>query len=164
VQVTNGVLVRAQQRGTVRIRIQDLHNPHITCDILVHDMLHVPGLSWCLLSVNQWNASGRKTWFHPKHTTLQAVDSDTGESHLFSVAKPFTLIHNIDGLPSASNQAEHNQNYRLQREANQQEAHALIQFASVVLSDLLHRPLGHCAVNAIMAGSRKEVWADTTMQ
>jgi hypothetical protein len=165
VQVANGVLIRAQQRGTVRIRIQDLQDPHITCDILVHDVLHVPGLSRRLLSVDQWNASGGEMWFHPQHTALRAVDSDTGESHSFSVAKPFTLLRNLDGLPSASAQTEYNQNYRLQ-----QEAHASIQSASIVSkkrsvsSDLLHRRLGHRTVNAIMAGSRNEVWADTTMR
>jgi hypothetical protein len=41
VQVANGVLICAQQCGTVRIRIQDLHDPHITCDILVHDVLYI---------------------------------------------------------------------------------------------------------------------------
>jgi transposase InsO family protein len=65
----------------------------------------------------------------------------------------------------ASAQTESNQNYRLQ-----QEAHASIQSASIVSkkrgvsSDLLHRRLGHRTVNAIMSGSRNEVWADTTMQ
>jgi hypothetical protein len=99
VQVANGVLIRAQQRGTVRIRIQDLHDPHITCDILVHDVLYIPDLSRRLLSVDQWNASGGEIWFHPQvHATLRAVDSDTSESHLFSVAKPFTLLRNLDGF------------------------------------------------------------------
>jgi hypothetical protein len=56
VQVANRVLIPAQQRGTVQIRIQDLHDPHITCDILVHDVLYIPGLSRRLLSVDQWNA------------------------------------------------------------------------------------------------------------
>jgi hypothetical protein len=104
--------------------------------------------------------AGGEIWFHPQHTTLRAVDSDTGESHSFSVAKPFTLLRNLDSLPSASTHTEYNQNYRLQ-----QEAHALIQSASIVpkkrgvSSDLLHRRLGHRTVNAIMAGSRNEVWA-----
>lgn len=48
VQVASGVIVRAELRGTVqiRIRIQDLNDPRITCDILVHDVLHVPGLPY----------------------------------------------------------------------------------------------------------------------
>jgi hypothetical protein len=95
VRVANGVLIRAQQRGIVRIRIQDLHDPHITCDILVHDVLYVPGLSRRLLSVDQWNASGGEIWFHPQHTTLRAVDSDTGESQFNSTQRlhSYTTCH-----------------------------------------------------------------------
>jgi hypothetical protein len=102
VQVANGALIRAELRGTARIRIQDLNDPRITCDILAHDVLHVPGLSRRLLSVDQWNAAGGEIWFHPEHTALRAVDSESGEAHSFSVAKPFTLLRNVDGLPSAS--------------------------------------------------------------
>jgi hypothetical protein len=101
VQVADGVLTRAELRGTVRVCVQDLNDPHISCDMLIHDVLCVPGSSRRLLSVDQWNAAGGETWFHPEHTTLQAVDSDTGESHSFSVAKPFTLLRNIDGLPTS---------------------------------------------------------------
>jgi hypothetical protein len=52
VQVANGVLIQAELCGTIRIRIQDLNDPRITCNILVvHDVLYVPGLSRCLLSI-----------------------------------------------------------------------------------------------------------------
>jgi hypothetical protein len=60
VQVANGVLIRAELRGTVRVRIQDLNHPHISCNMLIHDVLYVPGLSRRLLSVDQWNAGGRR--------------------------------------------------------------------------------------------------------
>ena len=134
----------------------------MTCDILVHDVLYVPGLSRRLLSVDQWNAAGGEIWFHPEHTTLCAVDSESGEAHSFSVAKPFTLLRNMDGLPSASTQTQHR--------GVQEEAHAGIRSAATVAkkrpisSDLLHRRLGHRTVNAMMTGSRNEVWADTTMR
>ena len=160
VQVANGVLIRAELRGTVRIRLQDLNDPRITCDILVHGVLYVPGLSRRLLSVDQWNAAGGEIWFHPQHTTLCAVDSKSGEAHSFSVAKPFTLLRNMGGLPSASSQTQHH--------GVQEEAHVGIQSAATVAkkrptsSDLLHRCLGHRAVNAMMTGSRNEVWADST--
>jgi hypothetical protein len=150
----------------VRIRIQDLNDPHIPCDILVHDVLCVPGLSRRLLSADQWNAAGGKIWFHPNHTTLRAVDSDTGEAQSFSVAKPFTLLRNFDGLPSATSQTESTRPPR----NTQQEAHASVRRAAAVTkknticSDLLHRCLGHRTVNTIMSGSRNEVWADTAMR
>jgi hypothetical protein len=166
VQVANGVLIRAQLRGTVRIRIQDLNDPHISCDILVHDVLYVPGLSRRLLSVDQWNAAGGEIWFHPDHTTLRAVDSDTGEAQSFSVAKPFALLRNFDSLPSATSQTESTRPPR----NTQQEAHASIQSAAAVVkknaicSDLLHRRLGHRTVSTIMSGSHNEAWADTTMR
>jgi hypothetical protein len=106
VQVANDVLIRAELRGTVQVRIE-----------------------------------GVETWFHPKHTTLHAVDSDTGEAHSFSVAKPFTLPRNIDGLSSASSQ----RTSTTQQNGAQQKAHALSMqsTATVVIkramsSDLLH--------------------------
>jgi hypothetical protein len=70
VRVANGVLIRAELRGTVRVRIEDVHDMQNSCDIYIHDALYVPGLSRRLLSVDQWNAAGGEIWFHPKHTTL----------------------------------------------------------------------------------------------
>ena len=91
------------------------------------------------------------------------MDSESGEAHSFSVAKPFTILRNKDGLPSASSQTQHH--------GVQEEAHAGIQSAATVAkkrpisSDLLHRRLlGHRTVNTMMTGSRNEVWADTTMR
>jgi hypothetical protein len=137
VQVANGALIRAELRGTVRVRIQDLNNPHISCDMLIHDVLYVPGLSRRLLSVDQWNAAGGEIWFHPEHTTLRAVDSDTGESHSFSVAKPFTLLRNIDGLPSASSQKASNSRAQREAHATTIEAHPAVVTKRATSSDLL---------------------------
>ena len=53
VEVANGVLIHATLRGTVRIKLKDLNDPNRSCDILVHDVLYVPGLSQRLLSVDQ---------------------------------------------------------------------------------------------------------------
>jgi hypothetical protein len=167
VQVANGVLMRAESRGTVRARIQDLVDPHLSCDTHVHDVLHAPGLSRRLLSVDQWNAAGGETLFHPEHATLRAVDSDTGEAHSFSVAKPFTLLRNIDGLPSASSQQDTvNHHPRVQQEAHASSMQSVATVAKkhAMSSDLLHRRLGHRTVAAIMAGSRNDAWADTAMR
>ncbi len=169
VQVANGVLIRAESRGTVRVRIQDILDPRLSCDIYIHDVLYVPGLSRRLLSVDQWNAAGGEIWFHPEHTTLKAVDSDAGEAHSFSVAKPFALLRNIDGLPSASSQRESStsRSTAVQQEANastSMQSDATTATKQAVSSDLLHRRLGHRTIAAIMAGSRNEVWADTTMR
>ena len=106
-----------------------------------------------------------ENWFHSQHTTpLRAVDSESGEAHSFSAAKPFALLRNIDGLPSASSPTQH-------PGVLQEEALAGIQSVATVAkkrpisSDLLHRRLGHRTVNAMMVvGSRNEVWADTTMR
>jgi hypothetical protein len=39
-----------------------------------------------------------------RNTCLRAVDSETGEAHSFSVAKPFTLQRNIERPAIASTQ------------------------------------------------------------
>ena len=130
-------------------KFQDLNDPCITCGILAHDVPHVPGLSCRLLSVDQWNAARGEIWFHPQHTTLRDVDIESGEAHSFSVAKPFTPLRNIDGLPSTSSQTQH-------RGIQHEEAYAGIQSVATVAkkrpipSDLLHRRLGHRTVNAMM--------------
>ena len=68
----------------------------------------------------------------------------------------------MDGLPSASTQTQHR--------SVQEEAQAGIQSAAIVAkkrpisSDLLHCRLGHRTVDAMMTGSRNEVWANTTMR
>jgi hypothetical protein len=83
----------------------DLNDSQLLCDICIHDVPHAPRPSRRLPSVDQeWNAARGETWFHPEHATLQAVDSDAGEARSFGVAKPFTLLRNVDGLPSASSQ------------------------------------------------------------
>ena len=42
VQVANGALIRAESRGTVRVRIQDTLDPQLSCDIHINDVLYVP--------------------------------------------------------------------------------------------------------------------------
>jgi hypothetical protein len=92
VEVANGVLIRAQRRGTVRIRLTDINDSRHTCDILVHDVLWVPGLSRRLLSVDQWMAPGGAIHFNADYTTIRVVDSDTNETHSFDVPKPFPTM------------------------------------------------------------------------
>jgi hypothetical protein len=165
VQVANGVLMRAESRGTARARMQDLVDPHLSCDVHVHDVLCAPGLSRHLLLVDQWNAAGGETLFHPQHATLRAVNSDTGEAHSFSVAKPFTLLRNVDGLPSASSQqdtANHHPRVQQEAHASSMQSVATVAKKHAMSSDLLHRRLGHQTVAAIMAGSCNDVWVDTT--
>jgi hypothetical protein len=89
VEVANGLFIRAQRRGTVQIRLTDINDSRRTCDILVHDVMWVPGLSRRLLSVDQWMADGGAIHFNADHTTICVVDRDTNETHSFDVPKPF---------------------------------------------------------------------------
>ena len=57
VEVANGILTEAPKQGTVKIKIEDINDGR-TCDVLLHNVLYVPGLSRRLLSVRQWNVTG----------------------------------------------------------------------------------------------------------
>ena len=146
VEVANGVLIHATLRGTVRIKLTDLDDPARSCDILVHDVLYVPGLSRRLLSVDQWMAAGGDIHFNLTYTTIRVVDSDTDESHSFNVPKPFPSPQDPPNKPiDAAYQA------------------AAPPKKSVPAS-LLHRRLGHRTINTMIVGSKNEVWADTTLR
>ena len=56
VEVANGNIVKAPKKGTVKIKIVDVYDQS-TYDILLEDVLLVPGLSRRLFSVTQWTQS-----------------------------------------------------------------------------------------------------------
>jgi hypothetical protein len=146
VEVANGVLIRAELRGTVRIKLVDINDAEQSCDILVHDVIYVPGLSRRLLSVDQWMAAGGDIHFNMNHTTIRVVDSDTDESRSFDVPKPFPN-------PKSPHQASDN--------ACQADTPAP---KKAVPASLLHRRLGHRTINTMIVGSKNEVWSDTTLR
>ena len=45
VKVASGVLIDAKLRGAICIKLTDINDTNRSCDILVHDVLCVPGLS-----------------------------------------------------------------------------------------------------------------------
>ena len=57
VEVANGNIVKAPKKGTAFIRIVGVKT-HKTFDILLEDVLYVPGLSRRLFSMTQWTNSG----------------------------------------------------------------------------------------------------------
>jgi transposase InsO family protein len=140
VEVANGVLIRAELRGTVRIKLVDINDATQSCDILVHDVLYVPGLSRRLLSVDQWMAAGGDIHFNMNHTTIRVVDSDTDESRSFDVPKPFPS-------PKSQNACQ-----------------AATPPKKAIPASLLHRRLGHRTINTMIVGSKNEVWSDTTLR
>ena len=57
VEVANGKIVKGPNKGTALIRIVDVKT-NKTFDMLLEDVLYVPGLSQRLFSVTQWTQSG----------------------------------------------------------------------------------------------------------
>jgi hypothetical protein len=150
VEVANGVLIRAQQRGTVQIRLTDINDSRRTCDILVHDVLWIPGLSRRLLSVDQWMAAGGAIHFNADYTTICVVDSDTNKTHSFDLPKPF---------PAQFSSGSEGNAYHVNTRSTQPLPKRAIP------SDLLHHRLGHQTIsNTIIVGSRNDVWLDTTLR
>jgi hypothetical protein len=145
VEVANGVLIKAELRGTARIKLHDINDANQSCDILVHDVLCVPGLSRRLLSVDQWMAAGGDIHFNLEHTAVRVVDSDTDEAHSFDVPKPFPNLK----MPSKTIDAAYP---------------AVIPPKKSVPASLLHRRLGHRTINTMIIGSKNEVWADATLR
>jgi hypothetical protein len=67
VEVTNGILVPSKSVGTVRICIHNIYTDEkfnvFLLDVLrvLLDVLRVPGLNCCLLSIKQWREGGDDT-------------------------------------------------------------------------------------------------------
>ena len=69
VEVANGNIVQAHSIGTAKIRIEDVSGKP-TQDILLEQVLFVPGLSRRLFSVPQWTDSGGECAFGVDKCTL----------------------------------------------------------------------------------------------
>ena len=83
VEVANGNIMKAPKKGTALIRIIDVQT-HSTFDVLLEDVLYVPGLSRRLFSVTQWTQSGGSLFF--KGTTCEiCYDDDDNTSNKFSM-------------------------------------------------------------------------------
>ena len=87
----SNAVIRAELCGTVRIRIQDIKDPRITCYILVHDVLHhVPGLP-CCLAVSYPLTSGM---------LLEARFGSTRNTRHFALWKVKVAKHTASVLPN----------------------------------------------------------------
>jgi hypothetical protein len=94
VEVADGALIKAEVRGTARIKLHDINAANQSCDVLVHNILCVPGLSRGLLSVDQLVAAGGDIHFNLERATVRVVDSDTDEARSFDAPKPFPNLKN----------------------------------------------------------------------
>jgi hypothetical protein len=145
VEIANGALIKAKLRGTARIKPHDINDANQLCDILVHDVPHVPGLSRRLLSVDQWMAAGGDIHFNLECATVRVDDSDTDEARSFDVPKQFP---NLEMPSNAINAA----------------CSAVTPPKKSVPASLLHQRLGHRAINTMIVGSKNKVWADTALR
>ena len=75
--------MKAPKKGTALIRIIDVQT-HSTFDVLLEDVLYVPGLSRRLFSVTQWTQSGGSLFF--EGTTCKiCYDDEDNTSNKFSI-------------------------------------------------------------------------------
>ena len=100
VQVANGNIVQAHSIGSTKIRINDITGkPHQ--DILLEDVLYVPGLSRRLFSVPQWTSSGGACSFGVDKCTL-SYKGDTDDTSFsqtihtpFHICKDTSFLHQL---------------------------------------------------------------------
>ena len=141
VEVANGNIVKAPKKGTAFIRIVDVKT-HKTFDILLEDVLYVPGLSRRLFSVTQWTNSGGSLSFHGTTCKIAYQDAKNPATqfsmNLYAPFSPNDTAHHLV-RPTAA-------------------------FAKVdIPSDLLHRRLGHRSIQALGLASKSNLWADASL-
>ena len=141
IEVANGNLVKAPLQGTARIRIIDVKT-NISRDILLDNILYVPGLSRRLFSVTQWTQSGGHLIFNGDLCQLAYTDEHNPKFNFnLSLHAPFSPTNDARHLvrPTAAT-----------AKAN-------------IPSNLLHRRLGHRSVSALGLASNSKLWADTSI-
>jgi hypothetical protein len=87
--------------------------------------------------------------FNLLYTTIWIVDSETEETYLFDIAKPF------HGNPNAAPPIDAAYHTQTASAPTQRRA---------MPSILMHRRLGHRTINTLIIGSKNEVWADTKLR
>ena len=142
VEVANGNLVQAPIEGTACIRIVDV-NDHHQHDILLNNVLYVPGLSRRLFSVSQWTKCGGNLSFNGETCQMQFYTNNN--------SKPVFKM-NLHAPFSARADAQH-----------------IVPIASnakkkiKVSSTLLHNRLGHRSNRALTFASDQQFWSDVTL-
>ena len=83
VQVANGNIVQADSIGSIKIRINDITGKP-SQDILLEEVLYVPGLSRRLFSVPQWTNAGGACSFGVDNCILSYKEDGhrTAKSHM----------------------------------------------------------------------------------
>ena len=138
VEVANGNIVKAPNKGTALICIVDIKT-NKTFDILLEDVLYVPGLSRRLFSVTQWTQSGGRLSFNGDTCKISCRDHENPKTRFsMQIHAPFSPEDNASHLvrPTA--------------------AHTKV----AIPSNLLHRRLGHRSIQALGIASKSELWAD----
>ena len=143
VQVANGNIVKAQSIGTTRIKINDITGKPPQ-DVLLEEVLYIPGLSRRLFSVSQWTNSGGVCSFGVDKCTLSYKAPNDNISFSQTIHAPFNLHHDTSFLTPTT---------ALQTQAK-----------TPIPSNLLHRRLGHRSITALGAASEADIWADSTLQ
>ena len=118
-----------------------------TFDILLEDVLYVPGLSRRIFSVTQWTNSGGSLSLHG--TTCKISYQDVKNPATQFSMKQFSMNLYAPFSPNDT-------------------AHHLVRptaaFAKVdIPSDLLHRRLGHRSIQALGLASKSNLWADASL-
>ena len=115
---------------------------HKTFDILLEDVLYVPGLSRHLFSVTQWTNSSSSLSFH--RTTCKIAYQET--------KNPATQFSMNLYAPCSPNDTAH---------------HLVRPTAAFVKVDipcgLLHQHLGHQSIQALGIASKSNLWADASL-
>ena len=86
VQVANGTVVKAPLNGTALFRFTDIETHQYT-DILVENVLYVPGLSRRLFSVTQWTSSGGELSFNGDKCHIAYEDDSVPPTKLHMTLK-----------------------------------------------------------------------------
>jgi hypothetical protein len=168
VEVANGILVPAAGEGSVKIRIMDIVDFSVI-DVILHNVLLVPGLNRRLLSVSQWNIDGGHVNFSPEFCHLTIIDSETNENYNLRVAPPFhQQAHNTTALeqvitPNDEPAPDSTPPLLTDEPLRHPHESTTNRFKLPVQSKLLHDRLLHRGLGSLIIARDADLWHDTTL-
>jgi hypothetical protein len=123
--------------------MMDMNDPSKNRDIIVEDVLLVPGLKWQLFSVTHWMECNGSITFLPDKTQIK-LDDDNG-NRVFSVNPPFAVQHPVMAPPKGVHSAN---------DISQTKKKHFVD------AEMLHNSLGHHSVSTVVLAVEDKLWDD----
>jgi hypothetical protein len=145
VEVANGGIIVVKHKGQVRIAMMDMDDSSKNRDIIVEDVLLVPGLKRRLFSVTHWNECNGSMTFLQDKTRIELNDDNGTQIFSVNVTPPFAEEHPDMTPPKGVHSAN---------DISQTKKKHFVD------AETLHNRLGHRSVSTVILAAEDKLWDD----